>query len=231
MAPLPTSAARPVTEGGGKAAAVAASTAAPIAARTAKRRLTSPSVYSPHAAALVVTSPPASSSASSARFRGRARRARRLRAASHSRLRMDGRRARRNERLVPLAERPVGLDRSRRESIVHVGPVKVRSRGNPLMTVALAGAIAFRRWAEAPSQDDAPRQKVVGAGPDRPDQKRATPGRGRRPGHRSARPAASARVCACPAGGRTSRCPDSARATRPPSCRTPSRSPRACLRP
>jgi hypothetical protein len=70
-----------------------------------------------------------------------------------------------NERLVPLAERPVGLDRSRRESIVHVGPVKVRSRGNPLMTVALAGAIAFRRWAEAPSQDDAPRQKVVGAGP------------------------------------------------------------------
>jgi hypothetical protein len=70
-----------------------------------------------------------------------------------------------NERLVPLAERPVGLDRSRRESIVHVGPVKVRSRGNPLMTVALAGAIAFRRWAEAPSQDDAPRQNVVGAGP------------------------------------------------------------------
>jgi hypothetical protein len=71
-----------------------------------------------------------------------------------------------NERLVPLAERPVGLDRSRRESILHVGPVKVRSRGNPLMTVALAGAIAFRRWAEAPSQDDAPRQKVVGAGPE-----------------------------------------------------------------
>ena len=71
----------------------------------------------------------------------------------------------RSQRLVPLADRPIGLDRSRRESIVHVGPVKVRSRGNPLMTVALAGAIAFRRWAEAPTEDDAPRQKTVGAGP------------------------------------------------------------------
>lgn len=56
------------------------------------------------------------------------------------------------ERLMPLAERPVGLEHPRRESVVHLGPVEVRSRGNPLMTVALAGAIAFRRWAEAPSE-------------------------------------------------------------------------------
>jgi hypothetical protein len=57
----------------------------------------------------------------------------------------------RSERLVPLAERPVGLEYPRRESTLHVGPVEVRSRGNPLMTMALAGAIAFRRWAEAPA--------------------------------------------------------------------------------
>jgi hypothetical protein len=55
-----------------------------------------------------------------------------------------------NERLVPLAERPVGLDYSRRESTVQLGSIEVRSRGNPLMTVALAGAMAFRRWADAP---------------------------------------------------------------------------------
>jgi hypothetical protein len=52
------------------------------------------------------------------------------------------------QRLVPLADRPVGLDHPRRESTVRVGPVEVRSRGNALMTLALAGAIAFRRWAD-----------------------------------------------------------------------------------
>jgi hypothetical protein len=56
------------------------------------------------------------------------------------------------ERLMPLAERPVGLEHARRESVVQLGPVEVRSRGNPLMTVAMAGVIAFRRWAEAPSE-------------------------------------------------------------------------------
>lgn len=56
----------------------------------------------------------------------------------------------RSERLVPLADQPVGLDHSRRESTVQLGPVEVRSLGNPLMTVALAGAIAFRRWADPP---------------------------------------------------------------------------------
>jgi len=53
-----------------------------------------------------------------------------------------------SERLVPLADRPVGLEHPRRESTVHVGSVAVRSRGNPLLTIALAGAIAFRRWAD-----------------------------------------------------------------------------------
>jgi hypothetical protein len=57
-----------------------------------------------------------------------------------------------NERLVSLAEEPVGLDYGRRESTLNVGPVAVRSRGNPLMTVALAGAIAFRRWVDPPAE-------------------------------------------------------------------------------
>jgi hypothetical protein len=52
------------------------------------------------------------------------------------------------QRLVALADRPVGLDHARRESTVRVGPVEVRSRGNPLMTLAMAGAIAFRHWAD-----------------------------------------------------------------------------------
>jgi len=53
-----------------------------------------------------------------------------------------------DERIVPLADRPVGLDYPRRESTLRVGAVEVRSRGNPLVTIALAGAIAFRRWAD-----------------------------------------------------------------------------------
>ena len=57
-----------------------------------------------------------------------------------------------SERVVPLADRPVGLEYGRTESTIRVGAVAVRSRGNPLLTVALAGAIAFRRWAEAPSE-------------------------------------------------------------------------------
>jgi hypothetical protein len=55
---------------------------------------------------------------------------------------------RENERLVALGERPVGLEHSRQESTLRVGSLEVRSRGNPLMTLALAGAIAVRRWAE-----------------------------------------------------------------------------------
>jgi hypothetical protein len=37
----------------------------------------------------------------------------------------------RNERLVALGERPVGLEYGRRESTMHVGPVAVRSRVDP----------------------------------------------------------------------------------------------------
>jgi len=53
-----------------------------------------------------------------------------------------------SEKLVSLADQPVGLEHSRRESTLRMGTVEVRSRGNPLMTVALAGAIAFRRLAD-----------------------------------------------------------------------------------
>ena len=52
------------------------------------------------------------------------------------------------EKLVSLADQPVGLEYPRRESTVRMGGVEVRSRGNPLMTLALAGAIAFRRLAD-----------------------------------------------------------------------------------
>lgn len=53
-----------------------------------------------------------------------------------------------SQRLVPLAERPVGLRYPRRERTVRLGALELRSRGNPVMTLALAGAIAFRRWAD-----------------------------------------------------------------------------------
>lgn len=52
---------------------------------------------------------------------------------------------RRSERLVPLADRPVGLEYERRESTVRLGQIEIRSRGNPLMTLAMAGAIALKR--------------------------------------------------------------------------------------
>ena len=50
------------------------------------------------------------------------------------------------ERVVPLAERPVGLEHERVETTTRAGSVEVRSVGNPVMTIALAGAIALRRW-------------------------------------------------------------------------------------
>jgi hypothetical protein len=55
---------------------------------------------------------------------------------------------RESERLVSLGEQPVGLEYPRRESTLRMGSLEVRSRGNPLMTLALAGAIAVRRWAD-----------------------------------------------------------------------------------
>jgi hypothetical protein len=53
-----------------------------------------------------------------------------------------------NERLVPIADRPVGLDYSRRESTVRLGALELRTRGNPVMTLAIAGALALKRLAE-----------------------------------------------------------------------------------
>jgi hypothetical protein len=55
------------------------------------------------------------------------------------------------EKLVSLADQPVGLEYPRHESTLRMGGVEVRSRGNPLMTLALAGAIAFRRLADRES--------------------------------------------------------------------------------
>lgn len=56
------------------------------------------------------------------------------------------------ERVVPLADRPVGLSHARQESTIRAGAVELRSRGNPLMTLAIAGAVALKRWADAPGE-------------------------------------------------------------------------------
>ncbi len=53
-----------------------------------------------------------------------------------------------SERLVSLGARPVGLGYERRESTIRVGAVELRSRGNPLLTLAMAGTIALRRLVE-----------------------------------------------------------------------------------
>jgi hypothetical protein len=57
-----------------------------------------------------------------------------------------------SEQLVALGEKPSGLDYPRRETSVKAGAVEVRTLGNPLMTLALAGVIAIRRWADAPDE-------------------------------------------------------------------------------
>jgi hypothetical protein len=57
-----------------------------------------------------------------------------------------------SERIVAFGERPSGLEYSRRETSTRAGSVEVRTRGNPLMTIALAGAIALKRWADAPDE-------------------------------------------------------------------------------
>jgi hypothetical protein len=51
-----------------------------------------------------------------------------------------------SQRVLPLAERPVGLDRARVESTIRIGGVELRSRGNPALTLAIAGAVAVKRW-------------------------------------------------------------------------------------
>jgi hypothetical protein len=59
-----------------------------------------------------------------------------------------------NERLVQLGDRPAGLDYRRTETSTRAGALEVRTLGNPLMTIALAGAIALKRWAEAPDETE-----------------------------------------------------------------------------
>jgi hypothetical protein len=61
------------------------------------------------------------------------------------------------ERIIPFGGEPVGLEYPRRESTVRAGEVELRTVGNPLMTIALAGVIAFRRWADAPDDPAAQR--------------------------------------------------------------------------
>lgn len=54
------------------------------------------------------------------------------------------------ERLVALGERPSALDYPHRETTTRAGAVEVRSLGNPLMTLALASVVAFKKWVDAP---------------------------------------------------------------------------------
>lgn len=60
------------------------------------------------------------------------------------------------QRVVAFGERPSGLDYPRHETVTRAGGVEVRTLGNPLMTLALAGVIAFKRWADAPEEPDEP---------------------------------------------------------------------------
>lgn len=57
------------------------------------------------------------------------------------------------ERIVSFGRPPVGLDYTRRETTHEAGPVQVRTIGNPIMTLAIAGAIALRRIADRPEDD------------------------------------------------------------------------------
>ena len=57
-----------------------------------------------------------------------------------------------SERVVSFGREPVGLVYPRHTSTLRAGSVEVRTMGNPLMTIALAGIIAFRNWADAPDE-------------------------------------------------------------------------------
>jgi hypothetical protein len=50
-----------------------------------------------------------------------------------------------NERILPLGTRPRNLVVPRRPREVHAGAVQIRTLGNPLMTIALAGVHAAKR--------------------------------------------------------------------------------------
>lgn len=54
---------------------------------------------------------------------------------------------RESARIVPLGREPRSLDLQRTEHELRAGTVRVRTLGNPLMTVALAGVHAVRRLA------------------------------------------------------------------------------------
>ena len=56
------------------------------------------------------------------------------------------------QKVVSFGSRPAALDYPRRESTLRAGDVEVRTLGNPLMTIALAGVIALRNWANAPEE-------------------------------------------------------------------------------
>jgi hypothetical protein len=53
-----------------------------------------------------------------------------------------------SQKIVTLGAEPRSLDIPREERELRAGPVRVRTLGNPLMTVALAGVHAFRRWTD-----------------------------------------------------------------------------------
>jgi hypothetical protein len=62
------------------------------------------------------------------------------------------------ERIVPFGGEPRSLDLEREEHELRAGSVRLRTLGNPLMTIALAGVHAVRRLANEASEDEsAPR--------------------------------------------------------------------------
>ena len=57
------------------------------------------------------------------------------------------------QRIVSLGSEPRSLDIPRKEQELRVGGIEVRSLGNPLLTIALAGVHALRRLAaEGPTE-------------------------------------------------------------------------------
>jgi hypothetical protein len=53
------------------------------------------------------------------------------------------------ERVLPLGSPPRNIKIARRPREVQAGSVHVRTLGNPLMTIALAGVYAAREWRRA----------------------------------------------------------------------------------
>src|SRR3990172_8622449 len=60
------------------------------------------------------------------------------------------------ERIVSLGREPRSLDIPRHEHELRAGAVEVRTLGNPLMTLALAGVHAIRRLTEEPPAPGGP---------------------------------------------------------------------------